>query len=435
MPSLKSTKLPFFVLLGGQSISLLGTGMSRFALMIWAYQVDGSATTLALLGFFVCITSVIACPFAGVLVDRWDRRKVMALADAGAGLMTLGMLALFMSGNLQLWHLYVMEGLAGIFEAFQEPAFSASISVLVPRESYTRANAMFGLGRSAARILAPALAGMILPLWGLQTVMMIDLGTMSLAVLGLLAIRIPTPEITETGRQAVSKSFWSELQFGMGYIWKNAGLRGLMATYFMVNLLGTITYFAVHAPMILTRTGGDETALGIVRTVMGVGGVAGGLIISIWGGPRRKARVYLLATGWSFLIADMLTALSKSTPGWALAGFIAEISIPFIVSPYFALWQEIVPPDVQGRVFSAREMVQIGAQPLGYLLGGFLADHVFEPALMPAGALASTLGRLVGTTPGAGMSAMFICTSLLGFMILVFGWLSPAIRKLDEHGG
>jgi predicted MFS family arabinose efflux permease len=242
--------------------------------------------------------------------------------------------------------------------------------------------------------------------------MIIDLATMALALGGLLLIHIPRPPVTDTGRQA-SGAFWRELRFGFGYIGRHAGLRGLLFTFFLINLFGTVTYFAVLSPMILQRTGGDEVTLGIVRTLMGVGGVAGSALISLWGGAKRKARLYLISTALSFLICDFMTATSKSVIGWSVAGFLSELTIPFIVSPYYALWQERIPPDVQGRLFATRDMVQVMSQPVGYLLGGLLADRVFEPAMAVGGPLAGALGWLVGTGPGAGMAAMFLGTSLL----------------------
>lgn len=422
----------FYLLLGGQTLSLLGTGMTRFALLIWAYENDSRATTVALLGFFICITYVVASPLAGVLADRWDKRRVMFLADLCAGLTTVGMLILFSTGNLRIGHLYLAEGLAGVFEAFQEPAFSAAVSLLVPQKGYTRANAMLGLGRSAARILAPAMAGFLLIRGGLNTVMTVDLFTMCLAMAGLCFIRVPKAPVSAEGRQISGRSLWNEMRFGIGYILKRPALRGLTGTFFLVNLFGTITYFAVHAPMILARTGGNETALGTVRMVMGLGGVAGGLLLTLWGGPRRKATFYLWNILINFAICDFWTALSRSTPGWAMAGFFSEFALPFLISPYFALWQDIVPPDIQGKVFSAREMVQVAAQPIGYLLGGLLADQVFEPALQAGGSLAGSVGRLVGTGAGAGMSFMFLCTSFLGSLTGIIGLLLPSIRKLDR---
>lgn len=421
-------KNAFNLLWAGQAVSLLGTGLTRFAVMIWAYQIEGSATALALLGFFACITFVAVSPFAGVLVDRWDRRKVMFLADLGAGAMTGLLLALNLSGRLELWHLYLAEGLAGAFEAFQEPAFSAAISLLVPKEDYTRSNGLLGLGKSAARVLAPALSGLLMQAGGLNSVMTVDLATMGLALGGLALVRIPAPQRTPAGQQAQG-SLWHEMRFGFGYIFTRPGLRGILLTFFMINLFATLTYFAVLSPMILARTGGDEMALGVVRTVMGLGGICGGLFISLRRAPWQKTRVFLWSTLLSFLICDFMTAVSRSAWGWSLAGFVSELTIPFIVSPYYALWQEHVPADVQGRVFSTREMVQISSQPAGYLLGGVLADRLFEPLFRVSGPLT----WLIGSGPGAGMAAMFLMTSLLGGLTGLVGLLSPSIRRLDDH--
>jgi MFS transporter, DHA3 family, macrolide efflux protein len=420
----------FRTLWASQAISLLGTGMTRFAVLIWAYQKEGGATALALLGFFTCITYIIASPFAGVLVDRWDRRRVMFLADLGAGLMTALLLGLSFAGKLQVWHLYLMEGIAGACEAFQEPAFSAAISLIVPRESYTRSNAMLGLGKSAARVLGPTLAGLLQQTAGLNAVMMVDLLTMAVALSSLLLVRIPAPPSSNEGRQAAG-TFWHQMRFGFSYIWHRPGLRSLLFTFFTINLFGTLTYFAVHSPMILTRTGGNEIALGTVRTVMGVGGIAGGLIISIWGTPRRKTTTYLVSTSISFLACDFLTAISRTVTGWSVAGFLSELTIPFVVSPYYAIWQETIPPDVQGRVFATREMVQVTSQPVGYLMGGLLADRFFEPFMQKGGGFAGMVSLLVGSGAGSGMSAMFLCTAILGGAIGFLGLLSPSIRGLE----
>jgi len=436
----------FRILWVGQAVSLLGTGMTRFAVMVWAYERTGKATSLALLGFFACLTYVLVSPLAGVLIDRLDRRKVMFLADLGAGLMTALLLALNLAGRLEIWHLYLAEGLSGMFEAFQEPAFSAAVSLLVPRDGYTRANALLGLGRSAARMFAPAAAGLLLPAFenpeigapilgasnpGLSAVMVIDLGTLALALLGLLLVRIPPAPASPAGREA-GNGWRKELRFGAAYIGQRPGLRGLLATFFLINLFATLTYFAVLPPMILARSGGDEVALGTVRTVMGLGGISGGIINSLCGGTRRKARLFLISTALSFLVCDFLTAISRSTLGWAMAGFLSELTIPFIVAPYYALWQEHVPADVQGRVFATREAVQVLSQPAGYLLGGWLADAWFEPALASGGLLAGSLGRLVGSGPGAGMAAMFLFTSLLGGLTGLLGLLSPHMAALDQ---
>jgi MFS family permease len=422
----------FYILLFGQSISILGTGMTRFAVMIWAYEQTRSATALAMLGFFSCITFIITSPFAGVLVDRLPRRRVMFLADFSAGMTTVFLLVVHLTGILELWHLYLAVGLAGVFEAFQEPAFTSTVSLLVPKDEYTRSNGMLAMGRSVARMLAPIFAGLAEQTLGLNAVLGIDLFTMTLALGGLLMIHVPIAPSSTVGIESPG-DFWRELRFGANYIFRQAGLRNLTLSYFLVNLFGTVTYFAVLSPMILARSGGDETTLGIVRTVMGIGGIAGGALIVLWKGPRRKARTYLLATGLSFLICDACMAMSRSVYGWAAAGFLSELTIPFIVSPYLALWQEITPPDVQGRVFSTREMVQVASQPIGYLVGGLMADRLFEPAMFNSGWFSTIFGSLVGTGHGAGMASMFLFTSLFGGLLGFIGLMLPSIRQLDER--
>lgn len=422
----------FYILLFGQSISLLGTGMTRFAVMIWAYEQTKSATALALLGFFNCLTYIIASPFAGVLVDRWPRRRVMFLADLSAGLTTIFLLAINLTGELHIWHLYLAIGLAGIFEAFQEPAFTSTISLLVPKESYTRSNGMLGLGKSAARMFSPIFAGLVQQTLGLNAVLMIDLLTMTLALLGLALVRTPSAPISTTGMEASADTFWGQLRFGMRYIFHRAGLRNLAIFHFLINLFGTLTYFAILSPMILTRSNGDESALGIVRLMMGFGGIMGGALIVAWKNPQRKARMYLLATGLSFLICDAIMAVSRSVYGWSVAGFLSELTIPLIVSPYIALWQELIPPDVQGRVFSTREMIQISSQPIGYLLGGLMADRIFEPAMLNYEWFQNSFGVLVGTGPGAGMSSMFLFTAIFGGLLGFGGLTMRSIRQLDE---
>jgi len=423
----------FYALFVGQSVSLLGGSMTRFAIMIWAYEREQNALALALLGFFNCLTYVITSPIAGVLVDRWPRRKVMILADLCAGMMTLGLMLLFVGGKMSLPLVYLAVGLTGIFEAFQEPASWASISTLVPPERYTRINGLIGLGKSAARLLAPAGAGFLLQITQLQGVMIVDVFTMALAVGLLFMINIPAPQVSEEGRKA-DAGLIKELRFGIGYIWKRPGLRGLLGIFFFINLFATTTYFAVHAPMILARSGGDEVALGITQTVMGVGGVIGGFLIAWLGTPRRKALTFVMSTGISFFVCDLLTAVGRVPLVWAFAGFLSELSIPYIVSPYYAIWQERVPQDVQGRVFSTREMLQIMAQPAGFLLGGLLADNLFEPAMQNGGLLAGWFGDLLGTGPGAGMALMFLCTSVLGGLTGLLGWASADVRAIDyEH--
>ncbi len=421
----------FLIIWAGQFVSSVGTAMTRFGLLVWAYEQTGSATALALLGAVGYIPYVLIGPLAGVLVDRWDRRRVLLWADAGAACLTAGLFALLALGRLDLVHLYLYEALTGLLDAFQSPAGTAAVTVLVPEEEYGRANGLESLADSAARVLAPALAGLLVALSGLRAVLVVDLATFGAACVTLLWARIPRPPVSDEGRDASRRGLGAELPFGLAYIRAHAGLGQLLLIHTAVNLLAALTYFGILPAMVLARSGGSEVALGAVQTGLGLGGVVGGLLFSSWGGPRRRVLGYLASVALSYACGDLLFALGRSTPVWVVGALGATVSIPFIIGCYDALWQRSVPPDVQGRVLAVRNTLQTAVTPLGYVAGGLLADRLFEPALRAGGPLVPLFGRLVGSGAGAGMGLMFLCTGVGGILLGLSGYALPALRRLD----
>ncbi|MBZ0291341.1 MAG: MFS transporter [Anaerolineae bacterium] len=421
----------FSLLWAGQFVSLIGTAMTRFALLIWAYQQTGEATTLALLGFFSFILYVAFSPIAGVVVDRLDRRLILLVTDLGAGLMTGLMLLLYSTGQLQIWHLYLLEALTGAFEAFQVPAYHASVSVLVPPRQYARANGLRALAQSATNVLSPFLAGLVLQVADLSAVMLIDLATFGAAWITLLLVRIPRPQRSDSAEEARG-SLSHEMRFGFRYIRQRPGLLGLMLIFTGITFIAALTYYGVMPAMILARTSGDELALATVRGGLGIAGVAGGLLVSTVGLPRRRVHAALGFAAASFLLGDFLFAVGRTLPVWTFAALVAEFFVPFIVSAERSIWQVKVPPDVQGRVFAVQNMLRNAAMPLAYLVAGPLADRLFEPAMQPGGVLANVFGGLVGTGPGAGMGLMFLCTSILGMTICLLGYAIPAVRRVEH---
>ncbi len=405
--------------------------MTRFGLTIWAYRQTGQVTTLAMMSFFNAAAYVAFSPLAGVIVDRRSRKWIMVLADVAAGLVTLTLLLLYTAGRLQIWHIYLGGALNNAFGAFQDPAFSASVPLLVPKRQLVRANSLLSLANDGSQMLAPLLAGFLLALIDVRGIMTIDLATCCAAVMVLAALHIPQPQPSAEGRPH-GKALRHELSFGFRYIGRHSGLLGLLLIFTVVNLFAALTYFGVLPAMILARTGSSQETLGIVQSMLGVGGVAGGLLLSAWGGPRKRVVGFLAATTASFLLGDMLFATGRSLPVWIAAALFSGVFIPFIISCYEAIWQSSVPPDVLGRVFSAKNMIQIGSMPLGYLASGFLADTIFEPAMASGGSLTGAFSWLVGTGPGAGMALMFACTCLLGTLTGLSGFLLPAVRNVEN---
>ncbi|MFN8373388.1 MAG: MFS transporter [Anaerolineae bacterium] len=414
----------------GQFVSILGTAMTQFGLTIWAYQITGQATALALVGFFNFAPTIILSPIAGALVDRWNRKLVMMLSDLGAGIATIFVVIMYATNNLQMWHLYVAGAFTGAFQAFQFPAYSASISLMLRKEDYARASGMMMLAESAPNIIAPVTASFLLAAVGLSGIMVIDIVTFVFALITVFIVFIPQPPVTEAGRKAQG-NLLQESIFGFRYILARPSLLGLQLVFFSINLVASFTNVLV-APMILARTNQDATTLGLVQSVFGIGGVIGAVLLSVWGGPKRRVHGVLLGMIASSLLGQTLMGLGNGLIFWLPAAFFFMFFIPVINGSNQAIWQAKVAPDVQGRVFSARRLIAQITVPVALILTGPLADRVFEPAMMPGGALASIFGGVIGTGPGAGMALMFVLFGALGVVVGLGGYLFPAIRDAED---
>ena len=420
----------FSVVWFGQVVSLLGTGMTRFALTIWAWQITGQATALALVAFCAFFPTVIMSPLAGALVDRWNRKLVMILSDLAAGLATIVVFVLLRTGNLEIWHLYATAAFAGVFGSFQFPAYQASISLMLPKAHYTRANAMLGLAQSAPNILSPMFAGALLAFIGIGGILTIDIATFLFAIGALLLVNVPQPlasHVEATKRQ----SLLADCLFGFKYIAMRESLVGLLALFFVFNLLFSLSS-GVLSPMILARSGNNELILGSVQMLFGIGGVVGGAFVGVWGGPKRRIYGLLGGIALTSLFGNLPLGIGRSLPIWGIGAFITMFFIPMANGSSAAIWQSKIPPHLQGRVFSARiVMGQIGGA-IGLPLAGILADRVFEPLMSGSSVLARALTPLVGHGGGAGMGLMFVVFGLLGTLTVISGFAYRPIREIER---
>jgi MFS family permease len=235
--------------------------MSTFALLIWIYERTGRATTVALLGFFWFVPVIALAPLAGVWIDRHDRRRIMLLADAGAAVMTLGVLLLYAGGRLEVWHLYVAEAISGGCWAFQGPAYTAATTMLLPSRHYARGAGLRSVATFGADAVAPFLAGVAVVALGIGGVLVIDLVTFLVAVVTLVAVRIPRPEVPEA-HDGTPSGFREEMRVGFQYIRVRHGLLALLGIYTGINLFAALTYYAILPPMILARTARDTLRWG-----------------------------------------------------------------------------------------------------------------------------------------------------------------------------
>jgi len=419
----------FVIIWIGQMFSLLGTSMSGFGLTVWAYELTGSATALALVAFFFVTPMLIFSPLAGALVDRSNRKLMMMLSDLAAGVATFCILLLYSTGRLQIWHLYVANAFIGTFQTFQWPAFSAAITTMLPKEHYGRANGMMSLTETGPEILAPILAGALLGVIGLGGILTIDLVTLSIAVVTLLSVHVPQPPVSQIGLESRG-SLWKESVFGFSYILKRPGLLGLQIVFLLGNFFITIAY-TLSAPMILARTGNNELALGTVNSIGAIGGVVGAAAMSAWGGPKRKVHGVLSGWGLTGLFGTALMGLGRGIPVWTISRFAGSFISPFLNGSNQTIWQSKVAPDVQGKVFSTRRLIAWLSMPLATLVAGPLADKVMEPAMQPGGSLAPIFGPIVGVGPGAGMSLIILFMGLIITAIGFSGYAVPTLRNVE----
>ena len=420
----------FSIVWFGQLVSMVGSGMTRFALTIWIWQETGEATALAVVGVFSFAPAIFLSPIAGAIVDRVSRKRVMIASDLAAGLSTVALLILYSGGHLEIWHLCAAGFFASAFESFQFPAYSAAITTMIDKKHYTRANAMLGMVGSASTVIAPLLAGVLLSLLGISGIMGIDIVTFVFAIGTLLFVSIPNPTETAAGR-ASRGSLLSESVFGFRYIGSRPSLLGLLLIFFGINL--TVTFAMILlAPMILARTANNTVILGTTLMMFGVGGVVGGLLIAAWGGFKRRIHGVLLGLILASLLGQVVIGVGQGLWMWGLGAFLMMFFLPLVNGSSQAIWQAKVPPDIQGKVFATRRLIAQVSAPVAMIVAGRLADVVFEPAMASGGAFARLFKPLVGSGPGSGMALMFMFAGVLGAAVAVTGYLVPAIRRVED---
>lgn len=428
-PSRRPTGMAAFLVIWlGQFVSILASGMSGFALTIWMYQQTESATAMGLMQVFYITPFLLLSPIAGVMVDRYNRKLLMMISDLTAGVATIGLLLLFASGKVEFWHLYLANILYGIGNTFQWPAYSAAITTMIPKEQYGRANGLMSLLEAGPGVLAPLMAGMLLPLITINGILFLDVITFVLAIGALLIVAIPPPIQTAEG-VAARGSLLHEAKFGFKYIFARPSLLGLQLIFFVGNLFSGIA-FTIFAPMILARTDQNTLVFGTVETFGAIGAVVGGVIMSAWGGFKR--RVIGVILGWILSgLGTMLLGIAQGLVFWAAALFFVQMLTPLINTSNQSIWQSKVAPDLQGRVFSSRRLIAWFSNPIAPIIGGLLADFIFEPAMMAGAPLAGTFGWLVGTGPGAGMGLEMVICGIGAALVGVVGALFAPVRNVE----
>ena len=414
----------FLLMWAGQFVSLIGSGLTAFSLGVWIYQRTGSTTQYGLVAFCAALPPLVVLPLAGPLIDRWNRKRLLVGCDL-IGAATSGAVALLASLDaLTLAGACAIVAVTSAATAFQWPAYSATVTLLVPREQLGRASGMTQLAFSVPGVVAPLLAGALITAIGLTGVALLDCATFLCSTAALLVAAIPAGAPTGGERPSYRK----DLPFAWRYVFGHPGLAALLLMFTAVNFFSELAT-VVFTPLVLSFS--TPAALGTILAVGGLGMIAGSALMSVWGGPRRPAlgAVAFAALGGAAVIAAGLTV---AVPLLAAAAFAFLFCLPLTGGSSQVLWQRVVPAELQGRVFSVRATLALSAVPLASLLAGPLADQLCEPAMAPSGALAAWLGPVLGTGRGRGIALILVVAGALSTAAALSAWLYAPLRRLDE---
>jgi MFS family permease len=415
----------YYVLLVAQAISLLGSQISGLAVSIAVFRHTGHATPLALVAFFSAAPRMVLGGFAGAVADRFDRRRIMLLANVGYVVSSGLLLASFASGAFQLWHLYGLVLGSALCAAIEAPAFQASVVMLVPDSHRDRANAIGMIGGPAAGVLAPTIAGLLYAIIGVVGSISLDIASFIVALVALVVVRIPMPAKTVEGL-AMRASIWRQAFDGFRYLGARPALLGLCGCFSITSFL-VLGVLVLNVPYILDRTG-NIALLGVVMGALNFGALAGAVTMAAWGGTRPRIHTVMLgvAVVGAFLA---LAGVSRGALSIGASLFALMYAIPFIEAASMSIFQAKTAPDLQGRVFASISQITALLRPAAYLAAGPLADRVFEPAR--GRPLWRSVAWLVGAGQGAGIGLMFVIAGTLALFLGLAFYGIPAIRRME----
>jgi MFS transporter, DHA3 family, macrolide efflux protein len=404
---------PFYLMWLSQAVSLFGSQLVQFALIWWLTQETGSATVLAVASLVGLLPQVVLGPFVGALVDRWNRRLTMMAADGLVALATLLLALLFWTGVVQIWHIYVLMFVRALAGSFHWPAMNASTTLMVPENHLARIQGLNQTVNGALNIVSAPLGALLLGVLPVQGVLAIDVVTAALAITLLLFIRIPQPAARQRSEadpveSGVRNSYWSDLREGLRYVWGWPGLVMLLAMAALINFMLN-PGFALLPLVVTNHFQGGALQLGWLESAVGVGIMAGGLLLGVWGGFKRRivtSQAGLITLGLAVLLFGFVPA-SAFTLAVVLM-FVLGAALPITNGPLQAVVQVVVAPDMQGRVFGLASSISGAMTPVGLILAGPLADLI-------------------------GVRSWYVGAGIVTILMGVTAFFIPAIMHLEDR--
>lgn len=414
----------FYFILFGQSISLLGSSLTGFALGVWVYQTSESVMDFTAILVASTLPGIVLGPFIGSWIDRLDRKRLLVGAQSGSAAIIVVLAGLYHYEMLGFWHIIVLVALASVFATILQVGFTSTVTLIVPTDDLSKANAALGLVLGLVQLSGPFLAGKALDTIGISTILLIDIVSFLFGLGTLVVASVPAIPRKVSDK---ATSVWEEVKEGYYFLKSKPGVLGGLYLF-------TLIWFNVSAvqalitPLVLSYASPSEA--GLIMSVAGVGALLGGGIMMAWKGPDR--RMYgILGAALAIAIVLVVMPVYSNLVWIGFWAFLIMALAPVATVCSQTLWQRKVPVHFHGRAFSLRNTIMKAAQPAAFLSAGFLYQSVFEPLMEEGAFLATVFGPVWGIGEGRGIALLISMFGVLSIIMVLVAWGTPAIRLAD----
>ncbi|WP_175413002.1 MFS transporter [Clostridium sp. AWRP] len=419
----------FYIFIIGQFVSQFGNKITSYGLILWSYKQSGSVLFMSLLSVCYLVPEVLFNFIAGTISDCWNKKKILLISDVIAAMFSLSIILMMITNTLEIENLYVINFMLGITDAFQNPASDVVVSAIVSKDNYIKTNSMFSFCDSFTGIFSPIVATALYAFYGLKLIVAIDLSTFVFEFVTLVFfVKIPSVDVSGKTKK---DGLWKQCKSGMQYLFKSRGILSIILFMAFVNFIAAI-YNTNLAPMVLSRTDNNYNELGIVSSTESIAVLIGSLLVVKIPQSSKRIPLILNVMTFSFLFGNTLLGIGHNYYVWTIAVFAGSLLVPLLMANVDYIMRTKVPFEMQGRVFSARNTLQYMSIPIGNLLGGFLADKVFEPYMKKSALIPALLAKVVGDSNGSGIALLYVCIGLIGFVGCCLFRLNKSMRKLDS---
>ncbi|KUO51089.1 MAG: macrolide transporter [Desulfitibacter sp. BRH_c19] len=416
----------FLIIWAGELVSSIGSGLTAFALGVYVYQMTGTATSVALVILLAFLPSVLLSPIAGVLADRFDRRLMMIIGDGCSSFGLVFILLIMLTGEIALWQIYLGVMVSSVFVALLEPSYKATITDLLTEEQFSKASGLVQLAASSKYLLSPIIAGFLLSVTGLETILIIDISTIAVTVFAVMFVK---KGMQVTKKEQERQKFLKDLAEGWNAVTEKKGV------LFLIIIISIVTFFigfvqTLSIPMMLSIT--DVKTLGIVESVSAMGMLVSSLIIGIFSITKKYTNELVIGLGFA---GWFISLMGLTTNIFFIAGafFLFFAALPFVNTSAEVLIRKTIANEKQGRAWGIIGIISQLGYIAAYCISGVLADYVFNPLLVEGGPLASTLGVVIGTGPSRGIGLLFIISGFMVIVLAVLIFKIKAIRALENN--